>query len=97
MCTPLSVFFPLARLLDLKHAVRRHRPAVVLGSQVAALGRYERVPLREESDSYNERTRISTLSIERDLICLLYVPHMSQQLQAERMRVERQTLRVNRS
>lgn len=38
-------------LLCSEHAVRRDRAAVVLGSEVGALGRYERVPLGEESDS----------------------------------------------
>jgi hypothetical protein len=32
--------------------MRRDRATVVLGSEVAALGRYEGVPLGEESDSY---------------------------------------------
>jgi hypothetical protein len=33
--------------------MRRNRAAVVLGSEVAALGRYERVPLGEESDGWS--------------------------------------------
>lgn len=37
-------------ILCSEHAVRRDRAAVVLGSEVGALGRYERVPLGEESD-----------------------------------------------
>jgi hypothetical protein len=41
----------LPLLLCSEHAIRRDRPAVVLGSEVGALGRYERVPLGEESDS----------------------------------------------
>jgi hypothetical protein len=47
-----SIYFQ--SLLCSKHAIRRHRSAVVLGSEVAALRRYERVPLGEESDSYKD-------------------------------------------
>jgi hypothetical protein len=46
---------PSQSLLKLrsKHPMRSNRAAIVLGSEIAALGRYERVPLREESDSYS--------------------------------------------
>jgi hypothetical protein len=46
---------PVQSLLKLrsKHSMRRNRAAVVLGSEVAALGRYERVPLGEEGDSWS--------------------------------------------
>jgi hypothetical protein len=70
---------------------------VVLGSEVGALGRYERVPLGEESDSYKRTPFVSNLRIPCSMELrnggIVYVPHMSQQLQAERMSVERQTLR----
>jgi hypothetical protein len=51
--TPIKLHSHPRSLLKLrsKHSMRSNRAAVVLGSEVAALGRYERVPLGEESDS----------------------------------------------
>jgi hypothetical protein len=51
--TPVKLHSHPRSLLKLrsKHSMRSNRAAVVLGSEVAALGRYERVPLGEESNS----------------------------------------------
>ena len=46
-----------------EHAIRRDRPTVVLGSEVGALGRYERVPLGEESDRYKKETHHQSVNL----------------------------------
>lgn len=83
---------PIAQ--NLEHRIALGRAAVVLWSQVVALGHDKGVPLGEESDCCKEE---GSLVLGRSLSSgewnvMRYVPHISQQLQADKMRVERQTL-----